>query len=72
MKFRRILSILILSIIQIEHQTWRQKIASLIRMQFLNDNIKSEHGFKAAKQFKSFFIKTKFMKFFSSLLFIQN
>ena len=28
---------------------WRQKIAILIRMQFLNDIIKSRHGFKTAQ-----------------------
>ena len=39
---------------------WRQKIAILIRMQFLNDIIKSRHGFKTAQKFNKFivFIKT--------------
>ena len=32
----------------------RQKIAILIRMQFLNDIIKSDYGFKAAQKFQSF------------------
>ena len=41
-------------------KTGRQKIAILIRMQFLNDIIKSSHGFKAAQKFHKFrvFIKT--------------
>ena len=33
---------------------WRQKIAILIRMQFLNDIIKSKHGFKTAQKFHKF------------------
>ena len=33
---------------------WRQKIAILIRMQFLNDIIKSRHGFKTAQKFHKF------------------
>ena len=32
----------------------RQKIAILIRMQFLNDIIKSRHGFKTAQKFRKF------------------
>ena len=38
----------------ISTETWRQKIAILIQMQFLNDIIKSEHGFKAAQKFHKF------------------
>ena len=40
---------------------WRQKMAILIRMQFLNDIIKSRHGFKTAQKFYKFrvFIKTQ-------------
>ena len=34
--------------------TWRQKIAMLIRMQFLNDIDKSRHGFKTAQKFHKF------------------
>ena len=39
--------------------TRRQKIAILIRMQFLNDIIKSRHGFKTAQKIHKFrvFIK---------------
>ena len=39
---------------------WRQKIAILFRMQFLNDIIKSRHGFKTAQKIHKFrvFIKT--------------
>ena len=39
---------------------WRQKIAILISMQFLNDIIKSRHGFKTAQKFHKFrvFFKT--------------
>ena len=33
-------------------EAWRQKIAILIRMKFLNDIIKSRHGFKAAHKFR--------------------
>ena len=44
----------------------RQKIAILIRMQFLNDIIKSKHGFKTTQKVHKFLIKTKFMKFLSS------
>ena len=33
---------------------WRQKIAILIRMQFLNNIIKSEHDFKTAQKFHKF------------------
>ena len=45
---------------KVYHQSWRQKIAILIRMQFLNDIIKSRHGFKTAQKFHKFrvFIKT--------------
>ena len=32
----------------------RQKIAILIRMQFLNDIIKPRHGFKTAQKFHKF------------------
>ena len=35
-------------------ETWRQKIAILIRMQFLNDIFKSRHGFKTAQKFHKF------------------
>ena len=42
------------------------KIVILIRMQFLNDIIKSEHRFKAAQKFQSFDKNFKFMKFSSS------
>ena len=48
---------------------WRQKIAILIRMQFLNHIIKSEHGFKTTQKFYKFgvLIKTlNFRKFLSS------
>ena len=40
--------------------TGRQKITILIRMQFLNHIIKSEHGFKTTQKFHKFrvFIKT--------------
>ena len=40
---------------------WRQKIAILIRMQFLNNIIKSEKDFKTAQKFHKFrvFIKTQ-------------
>ena len=34
--------------------SWRQKIAILIRMQILNDIIKSRHGFKTAQKFHKF------------------
>ena len=39
----------------------RQKITIFIRMQFLNDIIKSRHGFKTAQKFHKFkvFIKIK-------------
>ena len=45
-------------------QPWRQKIAVLIRMQFLNDIIKLRHGFKTAQKFHKFrvLIKIKVMK----------
>ena len=33
---------------------WRQKIAILIRRQFLNDIVKPGHGFKAAQKFHKF------------------
>ena len=46
-------------------QTWHQKIAIFIRMQFLNDIIKSRSGFKTTQDFHKFLIKTKFMKFLS-------
>ena len=49
-----------------KQQAGRQKIASLILMQFLNDIIKSRYGFKTAQKFHKFLIKTKFMKFLSS------
>ena len=39
--------------------TWRQKIAILIRMQFLNDIIKSKHGLKAAQKFHKFRVLIK-------------
>ena len=39
------------SINKINLCAWRQKIAILIRMQFLNDIIKSRHGFKTAQKF---------------------
>ena len=48
-----------------------QKIAILIRIQFLNDIIKSRHGFKAAQKFHKFriFIKTiKLLKFLSTMV----
>ena len=34
-------------------------------MQFLNDIIKSRHGFKTTQKFHKFLIKIKFMKFFA-------
>ena len=42
--------------------SWRQKIAILIWMQFLNDIIKSRHGFKAAQKFHKFRVFTKTLK----------
>ena len=39
--------------------TWCQKIAILIQMQFLNDLIKLDHGFKAAQKFQSIKILIK-------------
>ena len=39
--------------------TWRKKIANLILMQFLNDIIKSGHGFKYAQKFRSFIVLIK-------------
>ena len=41
-------------------ESGRQKITILIRMQFLNDIIKSRHGFKTVQKFHKFrvFIKT--------------
>ena len=36
-----------------------QKIAILIRMQFLNDIIKSRHGFKTAQKFHKFRVLIK-------------
>ena len=49
-----------------------KKTAILIRMQFLNDIIKSRHGFKTAQKLHKFtvFIKknSKFMKFLSHVL----
>ena len=38
---------------------WRQKMAILIRMQFLNDILKSKHGFKIAQKFLSFMVLIK-------------
>ena len=38
----------------VHNWAWRQKIAILIRMQFLNDIIKSRHGFKTAQKFHKF------------------
>ena len=43
----------------IYHQPWRQKIAILIRMQFLNDVIKSKHDFKIAQKYQSFRVLIK-------------
>ena len=47
-------------LVKVYPQTGRQKIAILIRMQFLNDIIKSRHGFKTAQNLYKFivFIKT--------------
>ena len=45
---------------------WRQNITIIIRMQFLNDIIKSRHGFKTAQKFHKFSFYQKFMKFLSS------
>ena len=45
------------------HNLWHQKIAILIRMHFLNDIIKSRHGFKTAQKFHKFSFYQKFMKF---------
>ena len=39
--------------------SWRQKIAILIRMQLLNDIIKSRHGFKTAQKFHKFRVLIK-------------
>ena len=39
--------------------SWRQKIVILIRMQFLNDIIKSRHGFKTAQKFHTFWVLIK-------------
>ena len=44
----------------------RQKIAILIRMQFLNDIIKSRHGFKTTQKVHKFSFYQKFMKFLRS------
>ena len=35
-------------------KAWHQKIAIVIRMKFLNDIIKSRHGFKTAQKFLGF------------------
>ena len=46
--------------------TWRQEIAILIRMQFLNDIIKSRHGFKTAHKFHKFRVLIKTIQHLSS------
>ena len=38
---------------------WWQKIAILLGMQFLNDMIKSKHGFKTAEKFQGFIVLIK-------------
>ena len=50
------------------YRAWRKKIAILIQMQFLNDIIKSEHGFKVAKKsvFQSLDKNSKLIKFLST------
>ena len=51
------------------HESGHQKIAILIRTQFLNDIIKSRHGFKTAQKFHKFRVlikNSKFMKFLNS------
>ena len=45
--------------IRSSHNSWHQKIVILIQMQFLNDIIKSEHGFKVAQNFQSFRVLIK-------------
>ena len=44
-------------------QPWRQNIAILIRMQFLNDIIKSGHSFKNTQKFYKFIVFIKTLSF---------
>ena len=49
------------------HLTWYQEIAILIWIQFLNDIIKSSHGFKTTQKFHKFEVFIKTLEIFQML-----